>query len=63
MWLLTAYVLGSGFSAYIFHRSGTRSGIENTIDSLVDQGFLRHKTDTDGEVEILKWNDNSNKEG
>jgi len=63
MWLLVAYVLGSAFSAFIFHRSGTRNGIENTIDSLVDQGFLRHKKDNDGEIEILKWNDSSEQEG
>ena len=63
MWLLAAYTTGSIFTGWVFHKSGTRFGIESTVDSLVQQGFLRHKTDNDGEIEILKWNDNSNKEG
>ena len=58
-WLFLAYTLGSVFTGFIFHKSGTKFGIESTIDSLIDQGFLRHKK-INGEVEILKWNDNSN---
>jgi|TARA_X000001036_G_scaffold177580_1_gene168117 hypothetical protein len=63
LWLLLAYVTGSVFTGYIFYKSGTRFGIENTIDSLIDQGFLRHKKDKDGEIEIIKWNDHSKQEG
>lgn len=59
MWLLIAYTTGSVFTGWIFYKSGTRNGIENTIDSLCAQGFLRHKKQN-GELEILKWNDNSN---
>ena len=63
MWLLVAYTTGSVFTGWVLHKSGVRNGIENTIDSLVDQGFLRHKKDNDGEIEILKWNDSSEQEG
>ena len=62
LWLLLAYVTGSVFTGYIFYKSGTRFGIENTLDSLIEQGLLRHKK-TDGEIEINKWNDHSNQEG
>jgi len=55
-WLLTAYsigtVIGIGFG---FNWAHKRS-IIMTIDSLIDQGFLRHRKDKDGETEILKWN-------
>jgi hypothetical protein len=27
------------------------------VDNLIDNGFLRHKKDADGEIEILKWNE------
>ena len=27
-----------------------------TIDTLIEGGFLRHKRNADGEIEILKWN-------
>ena len=63
LWLFFAYALGSVFTGYVFYQSGTRNGISNTIDSLISQGFLRHKKDKDGEVEIIKWNDHSNQEG
>ena len=63
LWLFFAYALGSVFTGYVFYKSGTRNGIESTIDSLIAQGFLRHKKDKDGEVEIIKWNDHTKQEG
>ena len=42
-WLFFAYTLGSVFTGYVFYKSGTRFGIESTIDGLIEQGFLRHK--------------------
>ena len=56
LWLLFAYVVGSVFTGFVLYKTGTRNGIETTIDNLITQGFLRHKK-TNGEIEILKWND------
>ncbi len=56
LWLLFAYVVGSVFTGFVLYKTGTRNGIESTIDNLITQGFLRHKK-TNGEIEILKWND------
>ena len=56
LWLLFAYVVGSVFTGFVLYKTGTRNGIETTIDNLIAQGFLRHKK-TNGEIEILKWND------
>ncbi|MBO01803.1 MAG: hypothetical protein CMG35_04090 [Candidatus Marinimicrobia bacterium] len=61
LWLLFAYVSGSVFTGFVFYKSGTRNGIESTIDNLVSQGFLRHKR-VNGEIEILKWNDSASEE-
>ena len=56
MWLLGAYLAGSGATYYLFLRSNFLKATETTIDQLIEKGFLRHKKTSDGEVEILKWN-------
>jgi hypothetical protein len=56
MWLLGAYLAGSGATYYLFLRSNSLKATETTIDALIEKGFLRHKKTPDGEVEILKWN-------
>jgi hypothetical protein len=57
LWLLGAYVAGSGATYYLFLKKNFLDATEATIDSLIENGFLRTKRGTDGEVEILKWND------
>ena len=62
MWLLAAYVAGSGATWYLFLRQNFLNATEATIDSLIDNGFLRYKRDDAGEVEILKWNETDDSE-
>ena len=62
MWLLAAYVAGSGATWYLFLRQNFLNATEATIDSLIDNGFLRYKRGADGEVEILKWNETDDSE-
>jgi hypothetical protein len=57
LWLLGAYLAGSGATYYLFLKKNFLDATEATIDSLIENGFLRTKRGTDGEVEILKWND------
>jgi len=54
--VIWAYVIGSAITWLLVSGSYRRQGIEDTIDSLIENGFLRHKTKDDGEIEILKWN-------
>ena len=56
MWLLGAYLAGSGATYYLFLRQNFLTATEATIDALIDKGFLRYKKTSDGEIEILKWN-------
>ena len=56
MWLLGAYLAGSFATYYLFLAQNFKNATEATIDALIDKGFLRHKKDADGEIEILKWN-------
>lgn len=62
MWLLAAYVAGSGATWYLFLRQNFLNATEATIDSLINNGFLRYKRGDDGELEILKWNETDDSE-
>jgi hypothetical protein len=56
LWLLGAYLAGSGATYYLFLKKNFLDATEATIDTLIENGFLRTKRSADGEVEILKWN-------
>ena len=62
MWLLAAYVAGSGATWYLFLRQNFLNATEATIDSLINNGFLRDKRGDDGELELLKWNETADSE-
>ena len=62
MWLLGAYLAGSCATWYLFLRQNFLKATEATIDSLIDNGFLRYKRGEDGELEILKWNETDDSE-
>jgi len=52
-WLLLAYTAGTLFGMWVkFYRV-----IESTIDSLVENGYLKYRRKSDGEIEILKINE------
>lgn len=59
-WLLIAYASGTLFTIFFLRHSLSENVIEKTIDGLIAQGFLKYKKDKNGEIEILKWNDNQN---
>ena len=53
VWILTAYLLGTAFGVW-YQR---RKDIEQTIDSLIESGYLRTRKSSSGDIEVLKWND------
>ena len=53
-WYLLAYIIGSVVGYYLGHKQGLLIGIVSAIDSLIDGGYVRTKTDKDGEIEIIK---------
>lgn len=55
-WLLLAYGVGTIFGYYIQDFRGQRI-VEATIDSLIANGYLKHRKDDKGEIEILKYNE------
>lgn len=52
LWLLATAIIFT----ILGWRMGKQNSIEQTIDALIIQGYLRHKKKSDGEIEILKWN-------
>ena len=56
LWLLAAYVTGSAATYFLMLKATFVDAAGKTIDSLVENGFLRYKRTKDVELEILKWN-------
>ena len=52
-WLFLAYAIGTGFGLFI----NFRSVVEKTIDNLIEKGYLKHRKNAEGEIEILKYNE------
>ena len=52
-WLLLAYAAGTGIGMW-WNFQGV---IGKTIDSLIEGGYLKHRRKSDGEIEILKHNE------
>jgi len=57
LWLLGAYVAGSAATWYLFLKKNFLDATEATIDTLIDNGFLRVRKSDNGELEILKWDE------
>ena len=52
-WLLLAYVIGTLFGMNL----SFKGAIGRTIDSLIENGYLKHRKNANGEIEILKHNE------
>ena len=57
IWLFVAYSVGTAFGVVITLRAKMENIIGSTIDSLIDQGYLRARKDSNGDIEILKHNE------
>jgi hypothetical protein len=56
LWFFGSYAVGTIIGMIFGYNTGARKGVETTVDQLVKNGFLRHRKNKDGEVEILKFN-------
>jgi hypothetical protein len=54
---LLAYTAGTAFGWYLGFTKNVKDVTELVIDSLIEGGYLRHRTKSDGEIEILKINE------
>jgi hypothetical protein len=57
LWFLAAYIVGTGFGYYMgMYRNATQMA-EITIDSLIERGYLKTRRDSNGELEILRYDE------
>ena len=52
-----AYALGTVIGFYFGYQFAGKKIAASTIDALIEKGFLRCTRSSDGEIEILKWNE------
>jgi len=60
-WILP-YTLGSIVSLFIFYNTvkvfATEQIIGKMLDELIEKGFIKSRVNDDGEVVLMKYNDN-----
>ena len=56
-WIFASYVLGTLFGIYVGIHYGLKLGADRMIDQLIDLRFLRSRRDRNGEIEILKYDE------
>jgi hypothetical protein len=52
---ITAIVF-TGFGWFVGKKSGIAQGIEDTVDNLIDQGYIKYKG-ARSDPEVMKWNE------
>lgn len=56
LFILIAYVFGSAFGWYYGKVNGMKQGIADTVDNLIDQGYIKYKG-ARSDPEVMKWNE------
>jgi hypothetical protein len=56
-WLFFAYATGTLFGMWTGFKIYAAKGAELTIDTLIEGGYLKTRKGTDGEIEILKYDE------
>lgn len=57
LWFLLAYAVGTGFGYVMGKIASVRDAAGLTIDTLIEGGYLKHRIDENGDVQILKYNE------
>ena len=57
-WLAILGATYTAFGYFLRMNHDIQSTTANVIDALIDSGYLKTKKNADGEVEILKYNEN-----
>jgi len=55
--IFIAYAIGTLFGLYVGRKSGTLQIIERTVDDLINRRYIKTKTNTNGEVELLQYDE------
>ena len=55
--VITSYIVGSVVSIWLFRRMITERTVAMTLDSLVDEGYIRTRVDEDGITQLYKYDE------
>jgi hypothetical protein len=58
LWFLASYIAGSISGVWLLSGSIYRTAARITIDTLIENGYIKTRTCEDGEIELIKINDN-----
>lgn len=58
-WILAAYIMGSVVGFFIGRKIGIEVGSVMTFDLLVKLGYVNYEIGNDGEISVLKIDNNS----
>ena len=57
LWFLGAYIVGTGFGWVVGKTSSIKEVAGLTIDHLIEGGYLKYRRYKDGEIELVKLNE------
>lgn len=55
--IFIAYILGTAFGLYVGFSSNHKRVVEKTVDNLINQKYIKTRKLADGEVEILRYDE------
>ena len=55
--IFIAYILGTAFGLYVGFASNHKRVVEKTVDNLINQKYIKTRKLADGEVEILRYDE------
>jgi len=54
LWFMLAYTVGTGFGWYLGFSRSVKDSATLVVDKLIEDGYLRTRKDADGNLQILK---------
>ena len=57
LWLIITAIIFTGVGFMMGLKTSTRTAVERTIDVLIEQGYIKSRTNKDGSLELLKHNE------
>tara|TARA_B110000503_G_C6928546_1_gene321782 strand:+ start:63 stop:251 length:189 start_codon:yes stop_codon:yes gene_type:complete len=57
IWMFIFYLVGTLIGISLGYKRGVKAAAELTIDSLIEQGIVKWSVDSDGEINIHKWDE------
>ena len=57
IWLFVSYLCGTVFGCYVTYRYTFRSAVEDCVDKMIAEGYIKSRRLRDGNIEIAKWDE------